>query len=176
MNELGSVDGALALIEVLQLLNDWHQYPRNVSGNCLNIDGIDTDTVIFIAIQAVEDVFEYGLFFLLNNCIALLVSAFRILLLVLEPDLFVLFQFHFAVLETVVVFVQNHASRKACVTLSATSTNCTLAPCRTQISTVLAVSLGFKGALSVEFSSLCLELDVFVASLLVLGLLIEALG
>ena len=117
-----------------------------------------------------------GLFFLLNNCIALLVSAFRILLLVLESDFLVFFEFHLAVLKTVVVFVQNHASGEACVTLSATSTNCTLASSCTEISIILAVSLGFKSALSVEFSSLCLELDVFVASLLVLGLLVEALS
>lgn len=105
-----------------------------------------------------------------------MVSAFRILLLILESNFFVLFQFHLSVLEAVVVLVQHHASGKTCVTLSATSTNSTLAPSRTQIPTVLAVGLGFEGALSVEFSSCCLELDVFLASLLVLGLLVEALS
>eukprot|EP00353_Schmidingerella_taraikaensis_P011648 CAMPEP_0185576200 /NCGR_PEP_ID=MMETSP0434-20130131/7178_1 /TAXON_ID=626734 ORGANISM="Favella taraikaensis, Strain Fe Narragansett Bay" /NCGR_SAMPLE_ID=MMETSP0434 /ASSEMBLY_ACC=CAM_ASM_000379 /LENGTH=358 /DNA_ID=CAMNT_0028193303 /DNA_START=556 /DNA_END=1633 /DNA_ORIENTATION=- len=177
LDELLPVDGTLSLVKLFKLRNDRHEDVRNVSWHGLDVDSVDTDAVVAVAIELIEDELQVHLLTLLDKHLALLVLALGIAAFVLVPDLFIFLELLLAVLDPIVILIEQVAPSHADIALSSTLAEAATASTAVlSVELLLALQLRLEGALRVEISLITFTLDLLHARLLSLSLFVKSLA
>ena len=87
-----------------------HEDTGHVPRDSFDVDGVDTDAIVPVAIEAVKYARQRCFFLLLEDLLTLLIASLGVLLLVQVPDLLVFHKLSLAVFESKVVFVKHHTS------------------------------------------------------------------
>jgi len=152
----------------MKLLYDRHKNVGNVSRDGLDVDGVDADAVVSVAVQKLKDELQGRFFSLFDHHLTLLVPPARVLSRHLHSHLLIFDKFFLAIDHPIEVFVQHETPGKTQVTLGPTVV------CAAVGALLFRLQHGLKGALVVEVASLPALFNFIIFYLQLPGLLVEA--
>ena len=151
-------------------MHNWHEDARDLARHRLNVDSVDADAVVSIAIQLVENELQVHLLPLVDESFALLVLTLGVPSFILVPNIVVFSQFFSAILDSVEVLVQDETASHTHVALGSVFADATAR----SLVLLLAIQLWLKRALRVELQLVTLPFNLTQSGLLIHRLPVEA--